>query len=508
MPFAGSQSPLLERVVAQLRVALQGGRYEHNRPLPSHRAWAQELGVSTFTISRAMEVLKGEGIVESEEGSYTFLRRAPGETVSVTKAAKVRLWISGRRDFRKLRHAIGCRRFQTAFRARHPGAEIEETASAPVSEVFETELVDALVRGGGPTTGGTKWTWLSFLAEHGALAAWEERPGFAQFIAGIQPEILNLCRLPSATNGLRTGEAVMLPATVTRLCLLLNREDFRRAGLDPEKGLGDWESFRDMARKLSRSMNGAPALHFRGWGEAVWWLMQFAAQAGGTAAAATDWAGAAMRQALDFIVGMHVEGWVQVHEEDPALFPAKCLSSGFPMCFGGIAHEILHLGEAGRFAVAPPPVGPMGRSASLMNLTGWFLNAHASEEDRNLAADYALEYEGWLHDGEGGARMESLGVPAQVWSLRRRFEEDRYFARQMPPSWQAGFARVREDVVIEPPGADADKLAVTPVLREALRLPTRTSTTALQRQLVAMQQQFGLPPTESSIEAAPRCPGS
>jgi DNA-binding FadR family transcriptional regulator len=498
MALVSTSSPLVERAVARLRGTLQGGRYESGRPLPSHRAWARELGVSTFTIHRAMEVLKAEGLVESEEGSYTFLRGGLnfGGSEAESVRTTVKLWVSGRRDFRKLRQAIGRHRFQSAFLKRHPGAVLKEMVATSTWEAYEAELVDLLVRGAGPTLGSTKMTWLPFLADHGALATWEGSPALEAFFAGMDPQVAPLCRVPTAPSGI-----FMVPTTVSRLGFLLNREDFARAGLDPEKGLGDWESFHDTARQLSRSMNGAPALHLRGWGEAIWWLMQLAVQAGGHAGAATDWEGTAMREAIEFFLAMEREGCVRVHEDDPALFPAKCLGGGMPICLDSIASEILHLGEAERFALVPPPAGAKGRAASLMNVTGWFLNAHASEGEKKLAAEYALEYERWLHEGEGGRQMEDLGVTAPVWSLRRQPQADRYLAQKMPVAWRAGLERICGDAVVESPGADVDKLVLAPVLREILHSTEKSDPAFFQDQLRLAHQQFGLPGVGSEAPA-------
>jgi GntR family transcriptional regulator len=63
-----------QQVAAILRDRIDRG--ELGPRLPSHMQLAQQLGVSPMTVQRALRVLKDEGLLYSEPGRGTFVRRS------------------------------------------------------------------------------------------------------------------------------------------------------------------------------------------------------------------------------------------------------------------------------------------------------------------------------------------------------------------------------------------------------------------------------------------------
>ncbi|MBI4025657.1 MAG: substrate-binding domain-containing protein [Verrucomicrobia bacterium] len=79
------------RICDRLAHELVRGKYSLHKPLPTHRQWAKEFGVSTFTVCNALEELKTAGIIESAEGSRTFLRQIPSEQVLMQRLEAARI---------------------------------------------------------------------------------------------------------------------------------------------------------------------------------------------------------------------------------------------------------------------------------------------------------------------------------------------------------------------------------------------------------------------------------
>jgi CheY-like chemotaxis protein len=63
-----------ERAYADLRAAIEQGRYPEGLALPTQPSLARTLGVSTVTLRQALERLAEEGFVEARHGSGTFVR--------------------------------------------------------------------------------------------------------------------------------------------------------------------------------------------------------------------------------------------------------------------------------------------------------------------------------------------------------------------------------------------------------------------------------------------------
>jgi len=68
------------RIIAQLRQAIQGGRYDHGDRLPAERQLAETFGTSRSTVRAALDQLQAERLVRRQIGSGTFVNfpvRAP-----------------------------------------------------------------------------------------------------------------------------------------------------------------------------------------------------------------------------------------------------------------------------------------------------------------------------------------------------------------------------------------------------------------------------------------------
>lgn len=66
-----------ERVASAVEAAIAEGRYRTGDKLPTHRALAQEFGVSIGSVTRAIESLSVRGIVRGEVGRGTFVETLP-----------------------------------------------------------------------------------------------------------------------------------------------------------------------------------------------------------------------------------------------------------------------------------------------------------------------------------------------------------------------------------------------------------------------------------------------
>lgn len=66
--------PKYLRLANQLRHAIQAGRYRDGDLLPSEPQLAREHGMSRPTVVRALELLRRDGLIESQQGRGTFVR--------------------------------------------------------------------------------------------------------------------------------------------------------------------------------------------------------------------------------------------------------------------------------------------------------------------------------------------------------------------------------------------------------------------------------------------------
>lgn len=79
------------QIADDLREAILSGRLPHGARVPSEERLCQEHGVSRTTVRKAIDVLKGEGLVEVRAPRGTFVRNAPPtETVQLRRGDRVR----------------------------------------------------------------------------------------------------------------------------------------------------------------------------------------------------------------------------------------------------------------------------------------------------------------------------------------------------------------------------------------------------------------------------------
>lgn len=82
-----------QRIAADLRARIESGEYPKGEPLPGRTDLkAQYGGVSQVTVEKAVNELKKLGLVETRQGTGTFvIRTAPGEPVSEFDAVMTRM---------------------------------------------------------------------------------------------------------------------------------------------------------------------------------------------------------------------------------------------------------------------------------------------------------------------------------------------------------------------------------------------------------------------------------
>jgi GntR family transcriptional regulator len=66
--------PQYQQVASHLRVLIAQGEIGLEDPLPSVRALAERFGVTAVTVSRALDELRAEGLIDTRVGRGTFLR--------------------------------------------------------------------------------------------------------------------------------------------------------------------------------------------------------------------------------------------------------------------------------------------------------------------------------------------------------------------------------------------------------------------------------------------------
>ena len=86
--------PLYERVRLALAASIEDGTYQPGDRLPSEARLAEELGVNRLTVRRAIEELARAGMVESRQGSGTFVS-APIVRLPISQALSTDSLVTG-----------------------------------------------------------------------------------------------------------------------------------------------------------------------------------------------------------------------------------------------------------------------------------------------------------------------------------------------------------------------------------------------------------------------------
>ncbi len=74
---AHSGVPIYRQIQDQVRFGIASGRLRPGEQLPTVRALAVELAVNPNTVIKAYTELERQGVVTTEQGSGTFIARAP-----------------------------------------------------------------------------------------------------------------------------------------------------------------------------------------------------------------------------------------------------------------------------------------------------------------------------------------------------------------------------------------------------------------------------------------------
>jgi GntR family transcriptional regulator len=69
--------PRSGQIAADMRAKIEAGEYSADVALPSIEKLAEEYGVATGTVQRALRILKQEGLIESQPGYGTFVAEKP-----------------------------------------------------------------------------------------------------------------------------------------------------------------------------------------------------------------------------------------------------------------------------------------------------------------------------------------------------------------------------------------------------------------------------------------------
>ncbi len=461
-------STLLHSTRQALLEALTSGNYAVGKPLPSQQHWARQLGVSAFVVRQALQSLKSWGLVESRQGSYTFLCRQPTaedlrQAQAGGEATELSLWMIQPRDYRRMQQMAKRKEFQQQFAARQAVTFQERLIDFPLDA--ETEVLAGWLAGAGPSVGLVRRTFGQFLVDHDLVQPLVSAEA-EQFAGLLHPRLAQACRHPQQ-DGL-----LLVPVSHSLSFLLLNRTVWRRAGLDADQPPTDWESFVQALKQLTRQGDG-PALVVPNWDLLAWWLCQWiydampAAQLNehGANLPAIDWNSAAARAGVDLLHRLLVREQVAVVHQGPESVYASALRSGRLALGMGSYTAAMVADDSRHFSLAPMPVGASGTVISQLNIVGWYVGATVQGAQRRAAESFLVDWQRWTHLDEGGPQLLRAGVAPLLVSYLRDDQADRYV---MPttPHWRHMLGDLLDRSRLEPAGADADKAAIGAALCE------------------------------------------
>lgn len=85
-----SERPLYRQIADGLREDMQAGRLRPGQYLPSERTLRDEQGVSAYTVRMALNLLRAEGVIETQRGARVRVRARPeSTTVSVPPGSRI-----------------------------------------------------------------------------------------------------------------------------------------------------------------------------------------------------------------------------------------------------------------------------------------------------------------------------------------------------------------------------------------------------------------------------------
>lgn len=449
---------------------LGSGRFGANEPLLTHRAWAKELMVSHFTVSKAMDLLKAQGIVESSEGSYTFYKgidkeRPEAKSVKENGPAEICLWFNDQRNVRRIRQGIVRQRFQNKFSGEASKVSFVEEAFDVSFSAFRSQLLEAFLRGGRPTLGEFPQTYLSMLNSYEVLGELAS-PEASKYLDQIDERYLE--------HSFFDGKCGFLPFSCSYSYLVCNTELMRKAGLNPDDEFKSWGDFAEKCESLKRVCAVEP-LHVSENG-LYWLLAQWIYQADDCLPLKgrlplIDWQSDAARAGVDFLIEMVFDRkLIRVSGPDRLAQTSPFLAGQTPIVMEEIMlSAALELDQTDAFTLKAFPTGPNGIQLSMMNTAGWVVNANSEKAAQIHAGKYAFEWEKWIHAREGGSTMRKLGVAPGLNSLFKNPRKDQFCSNKLPKNWQKVFDQLKECGRWEASDSDLVSIALAPILLSEFR---------------------------------------
>ncbi|MBE2205554.1 MAG: GntR family transcriptional regulator [Chthoniobacterales bacterium] len=501
MQCSAPNSPLLKRTTQRILEELESGRYRRDEPLPSRREWARGLNVSHFTVGRAMDLLKSRGLIESREGSYTFLSpSAGGESLSVLRKdsalGEIHLWANCKRSTRRMKQAIVRRRFQKNFGKTTPAARFfNEKFDVPFSDFLSRQL-ENFIQGEHPTLAEFPQTYLEFLNDYKA-------PGVLD--SGEAGRYLDLLNDKYLEHSFVDGKCRFLPFGCSYSHLVCNAEIFRQAGLNPDAEFQSWDDFADQCERL-KAIHGVEPLHVSGRG-LFWLLTHWVYQADPALPARgrlplIDWQSKSARVGMDFLLEMFFDRKLirLVNSSNRLAQISPFLAGQVPMVLEEIMlSAAVELDQTALFTLKALPIGPNSSPFSLMNTVGWVVNANADEMARRCAGQYIFEWERWIHDGEGGATMRRQGVAPSLNSLFKDPDKDRFYSDKLPENWKRTYRDLEECGRWEASDSDLVAGALIPILQDEFQKDRPVSSETLLKHLLLAQYDAGILDRENNF---------
>ena len=84
-----SMQPIYEQIVEQIKAEILQGRLKHEAALPSVRALAKDLRISSLTVKKAYDTLETEGFIVTVHGKGSFVSGVNQELLSEEKRKEV-----------------------------------------------------------------------------------------------------------------------------------------------------------------------------------------------------------------------------------------------------------------------------------------------------------------------------------------------------------------------------------------------------------------------------------
>lgn len=413
-----------------------------------------------------MDLLKNQGVVESTEGSYTFLKATGVEKFAVARAtqtpgdAEISLWFNKQDTVRQIRRAIVRQRFQNEFSKEMPWTQFSEKKFNLSFSEFRARLLEGFLTENGPTLGEFPQTYLDFLDSYDVLG--ELAPKEAE-------EYLDLIDERYLEHSFVRGACRFLPFGCSYSYLVCNRELFREAGVDPDEEFKSWSDFAEKCEQLKKTY-GAEALQVSENG-LFWLLSQWIYQADSSLPEKgrlplIDWQGEAARVGMKFLIEMIFERkLIRVINSCRLAQTSPFLAGQVPIALEEIMLSVaLELDQTEAFTIKAFPPGPGGSPLSLMNTVGWVADANSSIATQRRAGEYILSWEKWLHVGEGGAAMRRLGVAPSLTPLLKDPCKDRFYSEKLPSDWRRTFHSLKEYGRWEASDSDLVSRVLTPIL--------------------------------------------